>query len=208
MKKDTKAYGYMYTKEEDILAKITVFMEKYNLSLIPNIVPGTTVVSPYTYKKTKSTNKGEIYEENVNEIIVQADTTWTWVNNDNPDERIEVSWAMVGSQSDASQSFGSGLTYSSRYFLLKYFNISTSNDDPDNFRSKQKAAEDEADRVVTQAIVEEVDETIKAYLAEHPDKKDDVKNIVTKYAKGGNYFSIDKSVIAAKLLDDLKENLN
>lgn len=208
MKKDTKAYGYMYTKEEDILAKITVFMEKYNLSLIPNIVPGTTVVSPYTYKKTKSTNKGEIYEENVNEIIVQADTTWMWVNNDNPDERIEVSWAMVGSQADASQSFGSGLTYSSRYFLLKYFNISTSNDDPDNFRSKQRAAEDEADRMVTEAIVEEVDATIKAYLTEHPDKKDDVKTIVTKYAKGGNYFSIDKSVIAAKLLDDLKDNLN
>jgi len=31
--------------------------EKSDLSLIPGIVPGTTVVSPYTYKKTKVTNK-------------------------------------------------------------------------------------------------------------------------------------------------------
>ena len=82
MKRDTKAYGYSYTKEESILAKITVFMEKYNLSLIPGIVPGTTTVIPYPYKKTKTTAKGDIYEENVNEVLVSADTTWTWVNNE------------------------------------------------------------------------------------------------------------------------------
>lgn len=205
MKRDAKGYGYYYTKEESILAKITTFMEKYNLSLIPNIVPGTTRVEPYSYTKTKSTNKGDIYEEVVNEILVQADTTWTWVNNDNPEERIVVNWAMVGSQSDASQSFGSGLTYSSRYFLLKYFNVSTSNDDPDNFRSKQKEAEDEADKMVTDKIIEEIDTIVKAHLTEFPDDKDVVKKVASKYSKGGNYFSINKSVSAAKLLEELKE---
>ena len=33
MKKDARAYGYNYVKEEDILAKVTVFMEEYNLKL-------------------------------------------------------------------------------------------------------------------------------------------------------------------------------
>lgn len=206
MKKDTKAYGYYYTKEEDILAKITVFMEKYNLSLIPGIVPGTTVVSPYTYKKTKVTNKGDIYEENVNEVLVSSDTTWTWVNNDNPAEQITVPWAMVGQQADASQSFGSGLTYSSRYFLLKYFNVATSNDDPDHFRSKQKTAEAEEDRMITEAVIEEIDKEIKAYLTANPDKKDEVKKLVTKYVKTGDYFAIKESALAAKLLDDIKKN--
>ena len=95
MKRDTKAYGYSYTKEESILAKITVFMEKYNLSLIPGIVPGTTTVIPYPYKKTKTTAKGDIYEENVNEVLVSADTTWTWVNNEDPSECIIVPWACL-----------------------------------------------------------------------------------------------------------------
>ena len=205
MKRDTKAYGYSYTKEESILAKITVFMEKYNLSLIPGIVPGTTSVSPYNYKKTKTTAKGDIYEENVNEVLVSADTTWTWVNNDNPDESIVVPWAMVGQQSDASQSFGSGLTYSSRYFLLKYFNISTSNDDPDTFRSKQREAEEEEEKVITGKIIESVDKLIKDFLSAHPDKAGSVKELVGKYVKNSDYFSIRESSVAAKLLEDIRK---
>lgn len=208
MKKDTKAYGYNYVKEEDILAKITAFMEKYDLSLIPAIVPGSTVVAPYNAKKTKITKEGEIYEENVNEVLVSADTTWTWVNNVNPDERIVVPWTMVGQQADASQSFGSGLTYSSRYFLLKYFNVSTSNDDPDNWRSKQKEAEMAEDRVIAEGIIASFDELIKKYLGEHPDKSEDVKKYVTKYVKSGNYFAIKESALAAKLLEGFRENFN
>lgn len=204
MRRDTKAYGYSYTKEESILAKITVFMEKYNLSLIPGIVPGTTKVDPYTYKKTKTTQKGDIYEENVNEVLVSADTTWTWVNNDNPEECIVVPWAMVGQQSDASQSFGSGLTYSSRYFLLKYFNISTSNDDPDKFRSKQREAEAEEEHIITGQIIERIDKTVKDYLAAHADKADAVKKVCAKYAKGGDYFAIKESALAGKLLQELE----
>lgn len=204
MKRDKKAYGYNYTKEESILAKITVFMEKYNLSLIPGIVPGTTVVSPHLYKKTKTTPKGDIYEENVNEVLVSADTTWTWVNNDDPSDTIVVPWAMVGQQSDASQSFGSGLTYSSRYFLLKYFNISTSDDDPDKFRSKQKEAEAEEERIVKEQIIESIDKTIKDYLGANPDKKDNIKSLVTKYVKNGDYFAIKESALAAKLLEEVQ----
>lgn len=205
MKKDTKAYGYNYVKEEDILAKITAFMEKYDLSLIPGIVPGSTMVIPYNAKKTKVDKNGGIYEENVNEVLVSADTTWTWVNNVNPEERIEVPWTMVGQQADASQSFGSGLTYSSRYFLLKYFNVSTSNDDPDNWRSKQKQAEIEEDKAVAQGIIQIFDEAVKKYLEAHPDNVDSVKKYVTKFVKNGNYFAITESVMAAKMLEGFNE---
>lgn len=208
MKKDTKAYGYNYTKEESILAKITVFMEKYDLSLVPDIVPSTTKVVPYPYKKTKTTPKGEIYEENVNEVLVSADMTWTWINNSNPEERVKVNWSMVGQQGDASQSFGSGLTYSSRYFLLKFFNISTSNDDPDKFRSKQREAEAEEDRVITNQIIESIDKTIKDYLAANPTRKDDVKKLVTKYVKNGDYFAIKESTLAGKLLQELQSAID
>ena len=160
MKRDTKAYGYYYVKEEDVLAKVTAMMEKYHLSLIPGIVHGTMKVDPYTYKKTKTTARGDVFEENVNEVLVSADTVFTWVNDDNPEEQIRVDWAMVGQQADASQSFGSGLTYSNRYFLLKYFNVSTSNDDPDKWRSKQKEAEAAESKMIAEQIIKVVDEKV------------------------------------------------
>ena len=207
MKRDTKAYGYSYTREESILAKITVFMDRYNLSLVPGIAPGTTRVTPYSYKKTKTTSKGDIYEENVNEVLVASDMTWTWVNNEDPSERIVIPWAMVGQQSDASQSFGSGLTYASRYFLLKYFNISTSNDDPDKFRSKQREAEAEEGRIITAEIVETIDKTIKEYLAGKPDMRDDVKTLVSRYVKNGDYFTIKDPILAGKLLQEIQKSI-
>lgn len=131
--------------------------------------------------------------------------TWSWVNNDNPEERIDVEWALVGQQGDASQAFGSGLTYSNRYFLLKFFNIATPDADPDAFRSKQRAAETAEDKMIAEQIIQSFDETLKAYLNANKDKTDDVKKFVSKYAKGGNYFAITESVLAGKLLSDFKE---
>lgn len=111
MQRTKSGYGYKYVPEEAILAKITVFMDKYDLSLIPGIVGGTIQVLPYNYTKTKATRDGKVYEEQCNEVLVSADTTWTWVNNEDPTERIEVGWALIGQQGDASQAFGSGLGY-------------------------------------------------------------------------------------------------
>lgn len=125
IQKNKSGYGYKYVSEDEILARISVCMDKFNLSLVPNIKSGSTSVVPYAYKKTKTTKSGEIYEENNNEIIVSSDMTWSWVNNDDPSERVDVDWCLVGQQSDAAQAFGAGLTYSNRYFLLKYFNIPT-----------------------------------------------------------------------------------
>lgn len=141
MQRNSKAYGYSYVSDVDLLAKISVGMKEYHVSLIPQIVPGTTVVDKYEYTKTKSGKTEPVYE-----ILTKAEMLFTWVNDDNPEEKIEIPWVLVGQQSDGSQAFGSGLTYSYRYFLLKYFGVATPNDDPDNWRSKQKAAEDEIDQ--------------------------------------------------------------
>ena len=46
---------------------------------------------------------------------------------------------------------------------------------------------------------------VKAFLKANESKADDVKKFVSKYAKGGNYFAITESTLAAKLLDDFKE---
>ncbi len=205
MKRDAKGFNYTYTTEESILAKVTVQMDKLHLSLIPSIVPESTVVIPYSVTETKTTSKGDVYDKNVNEILVQSDMVWTWVNNDNPDERIEVPWAMVGQQSDASQAFGSGLTYSSRYFLLKYFNIATSDADPDAFRKKQKAAEAEEQKLIASEITATIDTYLKDHVYKKPEDRDAALEIVSKYIKSGNYLEIKDPILARSLLAALQE---
>lgn len=205
IRKNKSGYGYKYVSDDEILAKISVFMDKYGLSLVPNIRQGTTNVSPYTYKKTKSTKSGELYEEINNEVLVSADMTWSWVNNDDPNERVDVEWTLIGQQSDASQAFGSGLTYSNRYFLLKYFNVATPDDDPDAFRSKQRAAQAAEDKMVAEQIIQTFDRRLRAFLDSHPDRAEEVKAFVSKYAKGGNYFAITESAMASKLLSGFNQ---
>lgn len=210
LQKNKSGYGYKYVTEELILAKITGLMGTLGVSLIPRIVPGTTEVTPYHYVKTKMTKTGSPFEEHVNEILVHADMEWLWINNDNPADRVVVPWTLVGQQSDASQAFGSGLSYSSRYFMLKYFNVATSEDDPDDWRSMQREAEQTEARQVAQAIIEQVHVLVNEYIASHEDDRPKITAIVKKYAKEkgkptSNYFAITDPEIAAKLLGELKD---
>ena len=213
LQKNKKGFGYMYVTEDVILSKITGLMDKLGVSLVPNIVKGSTEVSPYQYSKTKTDKSGKIYEERVNEVLVKADMEWHWINNENPDDRVIVPWALVGQQTDASQAFGSGLSYSSRYFMLKYFNVATSDDDPDKWRSEQKDAQMMEDREVASAIIEEVHQIVTTYLETNQDKKSEVVDLIKKYAKAkngkptGDYYCIESSTVAAELLKEIKDKL-
>lgn len=211
LQKNREGYGYTYVTEDVILSKITGLMGKLGVSLVPNIAKGTLRVEPYAYTKTKSTKRGEIYEDRVNEVLVSCDMEWHWVNNENPTDRVVVPWAMVGQQSDASQAFGSGLSYASRYFMLKYFNVATSDDDPDNWRNAQKEAENTEDRAIAEQIVEKVHQIVTSYLEHHPDNKQVVVEVVKKYAKtkngkaSANYYDIEDPVVASNLLQEVTD---
>lgn len=207
IKKDAQGYGYTYVKEESILANITGLMDKYKVSLIPSINRETLVVTPQTFKETKTSKQGTPYEKVTNEVLLSADMTWTWVNNENPEERIEVSWVLTGQQNDPSQAFGSALTYSSRYFLLKFFNIATSEDDPDKFRSQQKAAEEAGEKLIASEIINEAHKIIEGYMAKNPDNGNVVKELAEKFIKGGNYFNLKDPALAGKFLADVKTAL-
>lgn len=197
VQKNKSGFSYKYVTDDELLSKITGSMDKLGISLVPKVVPGTFAVEPYTYTKIK---KG--VEEPVYEMLVHADMIFTWINNDNPTEFIDVPWALVGHQGDASQSFGSALTYSYRYFILKYFGVATPEDDPDNWRSKQKATELEENKMIAEEIIKGFDVTVRGYLAEHADKVDKVKTFISKYVKGGNYKNITEPTMATKLTED------
>lgn len=48
-------------------------MDKLHLSLIPSIVPESTVIIPYSVTETKTTRNGYVYDKNVNEILAHSD---------------------------------------------------------------------------------------------------------------------------------------
>lgn len=206
MQKNRSGYNYKYVTDDELLAKITGLMDKYGLSLIPSVTPGTLSHELYHYTKTKTKNN-QPYEEHCNEVIVRADMSFTWFNNADMNEKVTVPWCLIGQQVDSSQAFGSGLTYAMRYFLLKFFNIATPEDDPDNWRSKQRAAELAEDKMIAEQIIKTLDEEIKAFLSAHPKDGDQVKALVGKYVKDGNYFAITESVLARKLLSDFHTHI-
>ena len=207
MQKDASGYNYSFVSGESLLAKITGLMKELNISLIPRIVPGTMRVSHVATPKKKFMKEVGLYDDATYEYLVQAEMEYTWVNNENPEEKVIVPWVFVGSQSDPSQAFGSGLTYAARYFLLRFFSVATDELDPDNWRSKQRAAEVEEEKLIADKIIEEVDKTIHTYLDANPKGGPAVKKIVEKFRKDGDYFKIKESVVASKLLDELRTTL-
>lgn len=203
--KEKRGYNYSYADITTILAKITAGMKKYGVSLIPQIVPGTSHVEQSIVTNTKFDKTGKAYDNTVTEMLVTADMVFRWVNDENPEEFIDVPWFVTGSQGDPSQAFGSGLTYCTRYFLCNYFQIAQSDSDVDAYRSKQKEAEASEGKVIAEEIITQFDGVLKTYLADNPNKADEVKKFICRYSKNANYFAIKEPNLAAKLMNDFQD---
>lgn len=203
--KNKKGYNYKYADITEILANITAGMKKYGVSLIPSIVPGTSEVSQNVTVNTKFDKSGKPYEQTATEMIVTSEAVFRWVNDENPEEHVDVPWFITGSQVDPSQALGSALTYCTRYFLCNFFQIAQPDTDVDAYRTKQKEAEASEDRAIAEGIIEQFDSILKAFVADHPEKKEDVVKLCRNYAKNANYNSIKDPAIAAKLLADFRK---
>lgn len=204
--KDKRGFNYTYADITNILAKVTTGMKKYNVSLIPRLNPETAKVEQNVVTNTKVDKKtSEVYNQVVTEMLVTLSMEFTWVNDDDPSDYIKVPWLVVGMQSDPSQAFGSGLTYCTRYFLTNYFQIAQPDTDVDAYRAKQREAEVSEDRMIAEEVIRKLDEAIKQYLAEHPDKQEDVKKFISNYVKNSNYRAIKDSKTAARLWKDFND---
>ncbi|HDT8463024.1 TPA: ERF family protein [Staphylococcus pseudintermedius] len=128
--KDTKGYNYTYVSGSQVLHRIRSKMIEHNLLLVPK-------TSKENYKQIEVTrfNKKANREVTVTEFIVEMKLEYTWINGDKPEEQLIVPFYSVGQQDDVSKAHGTALTYAERYFLMKFFNIPTDEDDAD---AKQK----------------------------------------------------------------------
>ena len=211
LQKNKAGYNYKYTTEDEIQAKITAGMQKYGVMLYPSLIPGSLKVEPYHYEKVKVKNGNETTTP-VHEIIVSAEVAYTWVNVSKPEEKIECTWAYIGQMEDASQAFGAGATYGNRYYLLKALQLATTDDDPDNYRSKQKKAEQYEEELKIkeekQLLKKEITEIsdLGTELIQKGTPKEKIIEIVASLNNGnGNPNSIKSLEICAQIKKELKK---
>lgn len=209
-KKETKAYNFSYVNEEAILEKLTVALEQQKLELYPMIVPGTAKITDVLYDKKKPNKEGTQIVETIHETIVSAEMIMRWINLEDTTETMDIPWLMVGEQSDASQAFGSGLSYCVRYFYLKFFHIATTKDDPDAFRSKQAQLEEEQAKAVVKAIIDEINSLVGEYIGKGKEKDKEKEKDIKKFLLDNNnddmdYTKIKDAEIASALRAKVKD---
>lgn len=127
-KKNGKSYGYDYVTGSQILHKIKKNMDELQVILMPKM--GEHKTWQYSYKNQKG--------REITDFVIEGDGFYEWINAENPEERETIPWKFFGQQDDVSKAYGSALTYSERYFLLKFFGIPTDEDDADAKNPKGK----------------------------------------------------------------------
>ena len=125
LSKDAETSGkgkYSYVSGSQILGLIKDKMEELQLLFLPveTLHRGWTT---FDYKNS--------YGDNKTDFIVDGEIVYEWINAENPEERQRVKFEYYGQQNDISKAFGSGLTYSERYILLKSLGAPTDDEDPD-----------------------------------------------------------------------------
>ena len=118
--KDSKSFNYEYVSGNQVLGKIKDIMNELNLLLIPS----TTHQDEYKHEYLDKYGKEKL------DFVVRGNMVYTWIDGDTG-EKLEIPWTFYGQQNDISKAYGSALTYSERYFLLKCLGLPTDDDDPD-----------------------------------------------------------------------------
>ncbi|ELI5400798.1 ERF family protein [Staphylococcus pseudintermedius] len=142
--KDTKGYNYTYVSGSQVLHRIRSKMIEHNLLLVPKTLEETYSVEDVTryspkYKKQVTTT----------EYTVKVKLIYTWINADKPEEQLELPFFAIGQQDDPAKALGTALTYSERYFLMKFFNIPTDEDDADAKQKKEQYTKPDAKEIGT-----------------------------------------------------------
>lgn len=121
LKKANQGHGFKYVSSSQVITNLRTALDENQILLIPAIE--RVEVSEH------ATSQGKAWKFTCVWML------FTWCNADNPEEKIECHWYAQGLD-DGEKGVGKALTYAEKYFLLKFFNIPTDNDDPDSGRGQ------------------------------------------------------------------------
>lgn len=126
LQKENDGAQYKYVSSSQVLTAVRAKMDELCVVLVPSIVShkvGESVIEFFDSKDRPSKRTTTYFTE--------LDMSMTWVNGDNPSEKIECSWYAQGVDIAGEKGVGKALTYGEKYFMLRFFNIPTDKDDPD-----------------------------------------------------------------------------
>lgn len=128
--KDKSSNSYKYVTGSKVLEHVKPLMNSLGLILKQEIL--TIDNERQDYKVGVNTAN----EKMKSEILTKVMMRFTWIDTESG-EKDENLFGANG-QNDWEKGLGSALTYAERYFLLKYFHISTDEDDIDNPERKEQ----------------------------------------------------------------------
>ncbi len=113
VQKSSKGFNFKYADDTSILSLIRPAMDEHGLIL--------------EFEMEKP--------ELINEKATQVGFVFTWINAENPEERIEKKIYLQTNVADP-QKMGSLMTYANRYFLYRYFSVPTAEMDLDKYQQE------------------------------------------------------------------------
>ncbi|VDG18204.1 Erf family protein [Lactobacillus pentosus] [Lactiplantibacillus mudanjiangensis] len=120
IQKSQQASQYTYAGSSDVLGQIHGLMDDEKMLLVPTIISHHLTSTP--------NKKGSMV------YFTELEMIMTWVNTEQPDEKLECPWYTQGVDIAGEKGVGKALTYGEKYFLLKFFQIATDDVDPDAFQ--------------------------------------------------------------------------
>lgn len=134
LQKDTQGYQYRYVSGSNVLSSIRPKMDELGLILATDVIEDRQDRYQWEGKDSKGSPKQII------QFVTRQKMKKIWINAEKPDEKFSMHWTASGEDEDPAKADGKAHTYGERYYLLKFFNIPTDNEDPDAFQKKQEKA--------------------------------------------------------------------
>jgi len=132
LKKENKGFNFQYVSSTQALLAVRSVMDDVGVLLIPSVTKAEV--------RDHETKKGN------HEYFTEMWFDMTWVNIDNPEEQCACTWYGQGLD-DGEKGPGKAMTYAEKFFILKFFNIATDKEDPDNADNQKKAQESSRNRL-------------------------------------------------------------
>lgn len=133
LKVDGQGDRYQYLTGSKLITYIKPLMNKHGLLLKNEIIDTHHEIVTY---QTKYGDKTEMF--------VKINLIFSWIDVETG-EKDENKFSSIG-MNNFDKSLGSALTYAERYFIMKYFHISTDEDDIDNDEIR-KVKEEEQQKI-------------------------------------------------------------
>lgn len=136
LQKGQRSNQYSYVGSSDVLTALNKEINKVGLLLKPEII-SSKVTDNHEERWFQDKVKQEAIPTDRITYFTELEMLMTWINIEEPSEQIQCRWYAQGVDIAGEKGVGKALTYGEKYFMLKFFNIATDNDDPDKFQKEQ-----------------------------------------------------------------------